>query len=279
MGKKDQSNSNDVLVQHLAGNSYVALRNPQSKMTDEAFHEHVKQIAETRKQDVIKLDSELGLMTGVDFFKAALAKAWLENPLKAIVEKNPSESSDHYVFYDIPKFLDKVFISNPFHSVRISTGIFNKINNNPVFKDANVEKKQWEQFKDDSLKEFGISKYSEISAYLIKLVSAIVSSPEGAKEFQELAAASKKFEKDELATMVNKFATLQEYDQKMHESSSWLQVVVTPVVETPVVSHEVAAPVVVTPVVETPVVSHEVAAPVVDTHVELSTLGNVVSSE
>jgi hypothetical protein len=265
MGKKDQSKSNDILIQHLGGNFYVALLNPNSKMTSEAFHENVKQIAEDRKQDVIKLDSELGLITEVDFFRAALAKAWLENPLKAIVEKNASDSSSSYVFYDIPKFLDKVFISNPFHSLRISTGIFNKINNSPEFKDANVVKKQWKQFNEDSHKEFGVSKYSEISMYLVKIVSAIVSSPEGAKQFQELADASSKFKKDELETMVNKFATLQEYDQKMQESTAWLPLVTTPVVETPVVSNEVVAPAVI--------------ASVVETNVELTTLGNVVSAE
>ena len=48
------------------------------------FHEHVKQIAETRKQDVIKLDSELGLMTGVDFFKAALAKCFANGPFSLL---------------------------------------------------------------------------------------------------------------------------------------------------------------------------------------------------
>jgi hypothetical protein len=178
------------------------------------------------REKIYKLPTpqELKAMGHSNCFATTLAFVWKE--------KAPDFVPDTK-FFDIPKFLDLVFLHNPFHSLGISSPIFNEIMNHKSVVSFqaknNIPKMEWKELNVAANKLEVHQRFTEISTRLVDAVLAIVSSNNGEDELLRLMNANKtsaakaaKISEEAVASVVLTFKNQTEYDDYMKHCCRFL---------------------------------------------------------
>lgn len=178
------------------------------------------------REKIYKLPTpqELKIMGHSSCFATTLAFVWQE--------KAPDFVADTK-FFDIPKFLDLVFLHNPFHSLGISSPIFNEIMNHKAVvsfqAQNNISNMGWKDLNIAANKLEVHQRYTEISTRLVDAVLAIFSSENGEEELLRLMDTNKvsavkvaQISEKTIASVVLTFKNQSEYDDYMKDCCRFL---------------------------------------------------------